>query len=47
MADATPIVRDLDPAPSTKRAMLRRERDLRGAEEIFRMPSHPGKPTRF
>jgi len=39
-------MRELDPAPPTKKAMLRKERELKGPEPLFKLPNVDGNPPR-
>ncbi len=44
LENTAPIVRDLEPAPATKRAMLRREAARRLPAEALVTPANAGKP---
>jgi len=42
LADPSGLIRDLDPAPASKKAMLRKERELKGPEAYFNLPNVDG-----
>ncbi len=45
LADTADIVRESVTAPASKRAMLRKERELAGADAALGMPALTGKPN--
>jgi hypothetical protein len=43
LEDTTDIVREIEPAPANKQAMLKRKREIAGPQAVFQNPIVSGK----